>query len=391
MINRIDDTTKEFIKLHINDAPYLIALSKNKYNDIDIDYAIKDISSRSKLINKMPLWADNFDLIMPNSLNIQQTSSSLTALFKSKFCENLKTIDLTGGFGIDSYYMSLKSKNHHYVEPDKHLFDITSQNFNTLGIQNVKFFNSSAQEFLANNNEKFDLVYLDPSRRNSSGRRAFLIQDCEPNILQIFDDLKNMAYRLLIKLSPMLDIDELIQLFPEVSNIFIISVSGECKEVLLDFDFRNKIDETIMHAIELADLSFSHQFKKSFNNIIDYSDPKLFIFEFHAAISKSGFSDFFANSFGLTKIAQNTTLYTSDTLSTDNAFKSYRTIQLIKPDAKLLRQFLPDMKAVVVRKNFPLSVVEIRRKYKIIEGDNLYVFAVRLMNGKTAFILAEQA
>lgn len=390
MIPEIDDRTKDFIKSHLNDDPFSIALNKDKYISIDIDYAISDIAARLKLKTKMLEWADNFDLIMPKSVNIQQSSSDLTAKFKAEFCDGLKSIDLTGGFGIDSYFMSLNALQHHYVEPDKELFNIAKHNLSKLSADNLVFYNSTAQEFLNSNDSKFDLVYLDPSRRSAVGTRILKIQDYEPNLINILPTLKNISSKVLVKLSPMLDINEMIQLFPDVCDIYVVSVAGECKELLLYFNFGKDNHEKYIYATELSDKLYLLKFKNSNQNLIPLSDPKKYIYDFQPALLKSGFSDYYANSMGLHKIAKNTSLYTSDSLINDNSCKSFKVIKSIKPDAKQLTKLIPDMKSVVVRKNFPLPVEELRRKYKIAEGESKYIFAVRLMSGSTSFIVAEK-
>ena len=390
MISKINISTQEFIRLHANDDPIVLALNKGKYKQVDIDYAIRDISVRKKLISKMPEWADNYNLIMPNSINIEQSSSYLTAKYKAGLREYSSSIDLTCGFGIDSYFISAKSEHHICLDSSNELSNITSSNFDTLRLLNTDCINSTTEHFLKRNTTIFDFVYVDPSRRDEGGNRKIRPEDCQPDIINLYQDLKRISRYLVIKLSPMMDISLLLRAFPEVNEIHVLSVGNECKELLLLFDFLSHIQNVQFYAVELSGNKFEYIFEKDDDLEINYGLPQKYLYDTHPAITKSGFSDSYSMELGLAKLGINTNLYTSDFLHHNYSGKVFELLKITKPDKKEVAKVLKDMKAVVVRKDFPLSVENIRRKYDILEGSEFTIFAIKFPDGKHAFLICRR-
>lgn len=385
-----DYITIEFIKEHYNDDLARLALNKNKYKNIDIKQVIREIISRKKLELKMPGWANNYDLIMPETASLEQSSSRLTAKFKANLADFSTSIDLSCGFGIDSYYIALKSKHHIAIEPSEELSSIVKYNFNQLELTNTDVFCSSAEYFLKRNNLIFDFVYIDPSRRTKTGSRKFLIEDYEPNIIEIFSELKRISHHLIIKLSPMLDIKSIINLFPEVNDVYVLSVNNECKELLLYFDFLTYQKVIQFHAVELNDNKFEYIFDNDEEPELNYGIPKKYIYDIHPVIMKTGFFDSYAMSLGLEKLSRNCHLYTSEHYLSSFTGKVYELENIESMNLKEFEKNHKDLKAVVIRKDFPLSVESIRKKYKIGEGENKTIFAVKLFNGKHAFIFSNK-
>ncbi|MBX3042386.1 MAG: hypothetical protein KIT33_07270 [Candidatus Kapabacteria bacterium] len=390
MKNTISEQTKKFIRDNFENEPYQLLLNKVHIPDIDIAFAVNEIQCRKKLSHKMSDWADNYDLIMPQPKNIEQSSGFLAAKYKSNLFKYEKSLDLTAGFGVDSYFISSNSKSHICVESDLSLLNILVHNFEALSVQNTQFINIFAEDFLTSNILKFDYVYIDPDRRDKAGERKFSINEWQPDILKIFPELKGITKFLHIKLSPMMDLTAVMKLFPELSKIYVISVNNECKELLIEFDFTALNLSKQIVAVELSDSPFEHIF--NFNDKIDIKTeyPKKYIYDSHPAILKSGFSDFYAGKFGLSKIGVNTHIYTSNDLIEGYAGKVYQIIGLTKPDRKEIMKFLPDMKAIVIRKNFPLKVAEIRKKYGITEGEEYTIFAVKLSDNKNKFLVSKR-
>lgn len=387
---QINENTRGFIKEHLNDQIHNLALNKHKYQDIDIEYALQDIESRKKLKAKLPEWSDNFNLIMPKQISIQQSSSYLTAIFKANKWQAAKSIDLTGGFGVDSYFFAKKNNIHYYIEPNLELCNIVEHNFGELSINNVVFFNKSAQEFLLQIDEKFDIAYIDPSRRINSDKRAYSIEDSEPNIFELFDIIKHISDKLIVKLSPMLEISELIKQMPSVDNIYILAIDNECKELLLEFDFINTNSCKKIHSIELGKNQFHYSFEFGVDQNIDYSMPQKYIYDMSSSIFKSGYNDFFATENELAKLNKSSHIYTSDLFINKPGLKAYELLSIIKPDSKQIGLSLPSRTAIVVRKNFPLSVEQIRKKYKINEGREIVIFASTLIDGRNYFLICRK-
>lgn len=379
-----------FVKEHITDDTVNLALIKNKLNVEDVESVINDISCRQKLIKKFPEWATNFDLTMPFGINIEQSSSRETARFKASIFNYSNSLDLTSGFGIDTYFLALKSENHIAVEKNFSLCRVLVNNLKNLHINNTIVLSNTAEEFLERNTIKYDLVYLDPSRRINQKRKIFDYEDYEPNLNIIFSKIRLITRYLLVKLSPMLDISFVKNKFPDCSDIYILSIDGEVKELLLAFDFLKHSISTQIHAVELGDNKFQHFFDDDEELDINFGMPEQYIYDIHPAIKKTGYSEHYADSLGLAKISFASNIYTSNEFVGNFCGKVYRLISVVKPDSKEIQKVLPEMKAIVVKNGFNLSVDAIRKKYKILEGDEKVIFAVKLLSGKSSFLITEK-
>jgi hypothetical protein len=327
---------------------------------------------------------------MPNSVNIEQSSGYETAKFKSNIFNFNSSLDLTSGFGIDSYFFALKADHHLAIESDSNLCKIANSNFKNLHLYNTSFICSDAETFLEKNVSKFDLVYIDPSRRTASGQRKIQLSNYSPDVTKLFHRIKEITRYLIVKLSPMLDITILKKEFPSADKFYVISINGECKELLMVFDFISHSGNIQYHTVELGNSKFEHIFEDENDLEINYSMSLDFIYDVHPAIKKSGFYDNYAMSLGLSKLSRNSHLYTSEDLKSNFQGKIYKLIDVCKPDAKELKAILPDSKAVVVRYGFPLSVEQIRKKYSILEGEDKVIFAVKLLNDKNSFVITEK-
>lgn len=223
--------TRQFIESHLNDDVRQLALSKFP-DDVDKTLALNQIEARQILSKKVPSWASNPDLLFPRHLSLEQCSSELTAKYKASLVENGNVfVDLTGGLGIDSYFLSEKFKTSYYVENQKELCNLAQHNFAVLG-RKITIVNSDAETFL-NQNLKLDLVYIDPARRDIYNRKMVSLHDCTPDIIDLQNILLKNAKNILIKASPMLDISMIINELPNIAEIHIVAVKNECKEVLV--------------------------------------------------------------------------------------------------------------------------------------------------------------
>ncbi len=380
----------DFIKKNMNEDLHKLSLKKSSYSKTEFLEILNEIKCRQKLKEKFPSWAENFLLQMPKPENIEQSSSFETAQFKSQIYKFTSSLDLSAGFGIDSYFFALHSENHTAIEPNSNLYNILKNNFKALHINNSFFINQDADTFLNKNSLKYDLVFIDPSRRNNLGQRKIDLNDYEPNIISLFQKIKKTCRYLIVKLSPMLDFTFLKNQFPEINRFYIISIDGECKEILLAFDFISPHKTLQYYAVELGKSKFNYIFEEDNNLEIDYSMPKKYIYDIHPVIKKTGFYDNYAMGLGLSKLNKNSHLYTSDELKSNFKGKTYKFIDYCKPDYKELKNIISDCKAIVVRYGFPLTVENIRKKYSILEGKDKTVFAVKLLNNKNYFVIAER-
>jgi len=260
----LDQKLKEFIKKHLNEDIHKIILSSSKHADIDIKLAVRIISARRKLSSKISEWADRDDLVFAGSLSIEQASSAITASHKQKYCEGGVVLDLTGGLGVDSYYFSKNNRFVIYFERERELYNATTQNFITLGADNIitaNFeVNSSNLQIFLKETEQLEgvsyanLIFLDPARRVKQGKRLLSIKDYEPDITLLKKSLLEISDRILVKLSPMSDIKSVVNDCGNVKSIDIISVENDCKEILVLIDRKSNIkyQDVILNAVNYS-------------------------------------------------------------------------------------------------------------------------------------------
>lgn len=323
-------------------------------------------------------------------LSVEQCSSEITAKFKASLLSGETLIDLTGGMGVDVAYMSKNFKKAFYFEQNIDLLNVTKYNFEQLQIDNVVFLEGNSIEKLA---EAFPLeinqiqnswIYLDPHRRDDSGSKVVRLQDCEPNILAINDLLFKYTNNILLKSSPMLDIDLAILDLGNVSQVYIIAVENEVKEVLFlirnirSDDSQTANNEVILNAVNLTKhnsttLSFTKSAEKNASIIL--GTPKQYLYEPNAAIMKSGGFRYIAQHFDLQKIAPHSHLYTSEEIVENFQGRIFKIVAVCKLDKKEISKHLSENKANITIRNFPLTVQQIRDKLKLSDGGTEYLFA----------------
>ena len=322
-------------------------------------------------------------------LSVEQCSSEITAKFKASLLSGETFIDLTGGMGVDVAYMSKNFKKAFYFEQNIDLLNVTKYNFEQLQIDNVVFLAGNSIEKLAQaspleiNKIQNSWVYLDPHRRDDSGSKVVKLQDCEPNILAIKDLLFEYTNNILLKASPMLDIDLAILELGNVSRVYIIAVENEVKEVLFHIrnirsaDSQTANNEVILNAVNLTKhnsttLSFTKSAEKNASIIL--GTPKQYLYEPNAAIMKSGGFRYVAQHFDLQKIAPHSHLYTSEEIVKNFQGRIFKIVAVCKLDKKEISKHLSENKANITIRNFPLTVQQIRDKLKLSDGGTEYLF-----------------
>ncbi|MBO4741560.1 MAG: RsmD family RNA methyltransferase, partial [Bacteroidales bacterium] len=229
----LTEATKQFVLEHIDDDPALLLLQRHRYPDVDVPFAVTQIEGRRKARAKLPELSATPDFEFPPQLNLEQASSEHTALFKaSRYTLGKDIIDITGGLGIDSLYMSRHAKSVTYIERNPELFCIASDNFKSLGISNIRCICGDCAEILAKEDIKGDLIYADPARRDSNNRKMVSLSDCTPDITAMMGLLLDKAPQVLIKASPMLDIKSAERTLGKVVETAVLAVRNECKELL---------------------------------------------------------------------------------------------------------------------------------------------------------------
>ena len=229
----MNKATKDFIREHADADVRQLALQGKKNPEVDMTYALEQIAGRQKSKTKLPSWAKVDGIVYPPHISMEQCSSEQTARYKAEVVMSAnRFVDLTGGFGVDFSFIAKKFKHAVYVERQEHLCDITSENFRLLGLDNAEVVNADGIEYLHQIDDA-DLIFIDPARRDDNGGRTYGIADCTPNVLEVMDELMQKTDVLLLKLSPMLDWRKAVKDIGGASEVHIVSVDNECKELLI--------------------------------------------------------------------------------------------------------------------------------------------------------------
>jgi len=356
-----------------------LILSGSPFEDISIQEIVCQIKGKLVAKKKFPKFLKK-NIIFPPNINLQQTSSESTAVFKSNIFSGESLLDLTCGFGIDSFYMSEKFKHITLVENNNDLLEITKHNFKIFNKTNVEYFNFDANKFLMNNNQQFSLIYIDPSRRDSQNRKKIFLKDLSPNILEIQDELFKHTDRVVIKLSPLIDLSVIISQLKNISEIFVVALKNEVKEVLcvLNGDMQNLNTNIKLKIYNLE--SFEPYLEVYINEINKYKpsfgEPLDFLYIPNNAVIKSNIFGYISQRYDLQKLHPNTHLFTSDE-SIEN-FPG-RKIKIKQINAKDIKK---DSKFNVISKNYPIRAEEIKKKYNIKDGGNKYLIFTQSIKGK---------
>ncbi|MBQ2188655.1 MAG: SAM-dependent methyltransferase [Bacteroidales bacterium] len=394
----MNTATRDFIESHLKDDVRQLALHKFP-DDVDKVLVLNQIEARQLLSKKVPTWASNPDLLFPRHLSLEQCSSELTAKYKASLVENGNVfVDLTGGLGIDSYFLSEKFKTSYYVENQKELCDLAEHNFAVLG-RKITIVNSDAETFL-NQNLRFDLIFIDPARRDIYNRKMVSLHDCSPDVVDLVETHGRASLHgttMLIKLSPMLDISMIINELSNIAEIHIVSVKNECKEVLVKIEpgFYGEIeyfcvDLNLVETRHDTSLQFTENDEKSAIPTFATTIRK-YLYEPNASIMKSGAFKLISQRFGIDKLYVNSHLYTSDNLISDFPGRVFEVVGFAPFNKKVKKELLNDItEASVATRNFPLTANELRKTLNLKESDRNFVFGTTMMGEKKVVILCKK-
>ncbi|QIK55601.1 SAM-dependent methyltransferase [Dysgonomonas sp. HDW5B] len=392
----IDKDTQQFILKHESDDIRQLALKAKSYPGIDMSIAIKQIAGRQIAKHKIPSWYQCENIIYPKHLSMEQCSSEATALYKAALCKGDILIDLTGGLGVDFSFMAKNYKQAYYIETQHELTELAQCNFNTLNLNQSKVIQDDAVSFLNSFDGIADTIFIDPARRNDTGKKTVLIEDCTPNLLEIDNLLNTKAQRVIIKLSPMLDITHALNSLSNVTEVHIISVNNECKELLFIKDKVRKDEDIQLICINLLtnkkDESFTFIKAEENTSSISHTDePKRYLYEPNSSILKAGAYRSLGARYGLMKLHPNSHLYTSDTLIDSFPGRKFQIKEVISPNKKEIKAHFKDItQANIATRNYPFSVADIRKQTKLKEGGTDYIFATTLANEKKVLILCQK-
>ncbi len=383
--------TQYFINKNINTDISSLLLKGFDLEGVDTKEAVEQIEAKKKSEKKLPTWFKTDKIYYPNKLNIEQTSSEITAHYKASLVNGKKLVDLTGGFGVDSYYFSKRFKEVLHFEINENLSKIATHNFKVLGQKNIFTFAEDGISFLEKTKDNFDCIFVDPSRRDNKKNKVFLLQDCTPNMQLVLPVLLKKSPTVIVKTSPLLDISKGIEELKKVVEIHVVAVNNDVKELLWiikDKKITTPLIRTINFSKHITE-EFDFHLNEESNTNTEFSLPKKYLYEPNSAILKSGGFNSIATKLNLSKLHPNTHLYTNDELINFPG-RSFIIKDIIPYNKKALKKILPENKANITTRNFPESVAQIRKKTKITDGGNTYLFFCTNINNEKIIILSEK-
>ena len=471
------EKTKDFIKKHLNDDVNKLALSKFP-EEIDKQFVIRQIQARQVLSKKLPSWAENDELIFPKKLSLEQCSSELTAKYKALLlstnphespqkisadlcdlvdekeirvntCRSVEKkgilVDLTGGMGVDTSFLSDNFDKTYYVEMQEELCDIARHNFKILN-KNIEVVNDNAEHFLTTCGE-VDCIYLDPARRDEYGRKMVSLHDCSPDVVELQDILLKKAKKVLVKVSPMLDIEMIKKELTDIAEIHVVAVKNECKEILVilgqqttdngqqELETQRRKDAKTQSGENSATLSLcdsatsltisATDLREKWNFSFTEDEEQnaewtladkvgRYLYEPGTAFMKAGCFKLLSQKYNLDKLHRNSHLYTSDVLVPDFPGRIFEVINVVPFDKKAKKNLFEmqrrkdtktqsgknsatlrlcdsaTSKASIAVRNFPLSAEELKKNLGLQDGGDFYIFGTTMKGEKKVVVLAKK-
>lgn len=377
---------QKFIRENSGQDITALALKKNPFPGEDYAAIIAQIAAREKAKGKLPTWFAAENIIYPPKVSVEQTSSESTAEFKAGLISGESLIDLTGGFGVDDYYFARKFAQVTHCELNSELSAIAAHNFKILNADNITCVSGDSFETLKASGKKWDWLYIDPSRRSDAKGKVFMLKDCLPNVPELLDEYFEYSDNLLIKTAPILDIAAGLSELCHVKEIYIVALNNEVKELLWHIE-KGFTGEPTLYAINL-EKGRTDRFIAPLQGdaVAPLSLPLRYLYEPNAAIMKSGAFNEVAVQLGVKKLHLHSHLYTSEELI-DFPGRRFE-VQHVMPFSKTdMKEYVHGRKMNVTVRNFPQTVDEIRKKWKLSDGGATYAFFTTAMNNEKIVVL----
>ena len=417
----MNQATQDFIRQHQDEDVRQLAFLGSKNPEVDMPFALDQIRGRKMARAKLPLWANIDGIIYPPHISMEQCSSESTALYKAELAarllglpassssEEIGFVDLTGGFGVDfSYIASRLGMSSMYVERQAHLCEVAKENFERLGLKNAIVKNGDGIEVLHSLKE-LKLIFIDPARRDDAGNKVVSLKDCTPDVTVLQEEMLLKADYVIIKLSPMLDWHRAISELSHVREVHIISVNNECKELLLVLSARNmgdmeasSADGEVKHAGNLriycvndAQCFVSDELDMESSSVKIAPSPleeMLYLYEPNASLMKAGCFGVLSERYDARMLSKNSHLFVSREPIAAFPGRSFRIIAVSSFNKKELKRHLSGItKANIATRNFPFSVAELRKRLKLKDGGETYIFATTLSDESHVLVITEKA
>ena len=451
----MNQATQDFIRQHQDDDVRQLAFLGSKYPEVDMPFALDQIRGRKMARVKLPRWASLEGIIYPPHISMEQCSSESTALYKAELAARLlglpasssgtemkaeneiEFVDLTGGFGVDFSYIAARlGVKSMYVERQAHLCEVAKENFERLGLKNAIVKNGDGIEVLHSFHPKkkdvasaddslgitydqplsllktnlgLKIIFIDPARRDDAGNKVVSLKDCTPDVTVLQEEMLSKADYVIIKLSPMLDWHRAISELSHVREVHIISVNNECKELLLVLSARNlgdmeasSADGEVKHAGNLRIYCVNDAQSFVCDELDMESSPvkiapstleeMQYLYEPNASLMKAGCFGVLSDRYDARMLSKNSHLFVSQAPIEAFPGRSFRIIAISSFNKKELKRHLSGItKANIATRNFPLSVAELRKRLKLKDGGETYIFATTLSDESHVLVITEKA
>lgn len=373
----INQATLDFIRQHRTDDVRRLALQGAKYPEVDMHEALEQIAGWQKARTKIPSWAACEGLVYPPHLSMEQCSSEATAIYKARIAGKGRLfVDLTAGFGVDAAFIAKGFQQAVTIEQQANLCVVTAENYKRLGLNQVEVRCGNGVDYL-HTMEHADLIFIDPARRDEHGGRTYGIADCTPNILELREELLHKADRVMVKLSPMLDWRKAVEDLKTVTEVHIVSVDNECKELLLVLSETTK-------PLQVFCINDEQEFVFSPDLVQSRSQSPMpssfrFLYVPNASIMKAGCFEELAMRFQMMPVDKNSHLFISDREVPDFPGRCFVVDKMTSMNKRELKEALTGIRqANIAVRNFPLSVIELRKRLKLQDGGDMYIFATTI-------------
>jgi hypothetical protein len=398
---KMSDSLRDFIREHADDDTSRLMLEAERHKDMDVRFAVGQIAARRQVKDKLPSWYADDRLIFPAAPAAEQCSSERTAVYKQRFVGGDDVVfDMTGGLGVDAYFLSRKARKVIYAERNAEYCETAAYNMKRLEAHNVCVLNRDAVDLITGTDAELlsaaNVFYIDPARRGAGNRRVFALKDCEPDLTGIWPLLREKDAKIIAKLSPMLDISRVLSQLPDVTEVHVVSVKNDCKELLVVSE-REKSEDVNICCVNFSSSGEEQLFQFCYGDeegapVSFADDIGRYLYEPNAAILKAGAYKTVSSRYGLKKLHVNSHLYTSATCVPHFAGRIFEVKSVYKFDNRLCRELpvrIPEANLSV--RNFPLSVDELRKRTRIADGGDVYLFATTLSDGKKVLIDCRKA
>ena len=412
----MNQATQDFIRQHQDEDVRQLAFLGSKNPEVDMPFALDQIRGRKMARAKLPLWANIDGIIYPPHISMEQCSSESTALYKAELAarllglpasssfsseyekeseEEIGFVDLTGGFGVDFSYIAARlGMKSMYVERQAHLCEAAKENFERLGLKNSIVKNGDGIEVLHSLKE-LKLIFIDPARRDDAGNKVVSLKDCTPDVTVLQEEMLSKADYVIIKLSPMLDWHRAISELSHVREVHIISVNNECKELLLVLSARNMGENLRIYCINDAQSFVCEELDMEASQVKiapSTLEEMQYLYEPNASLMKAGCFGVLSERYDARMLSKNSHLFVSREPIAVFPGRSFRIIAVSSFNKKELKRHLSGItKANIATRNFPLSVAELRKRLKLKDGGEIYIFATTLSDESHVLVITEKA